>query len=163
MKNAIGGNMLFMLVIFFVLLFAGYLCLSINHSRAFNVKDSIVRIVERYANGKKDVMNFADDESFKNEISAILNEAGYALTGDCNTDGETDWEGFNVAGELTDASNATFCIRRVLGQSEENSFKQNNRMAYYQIKTFYHLEIPIIKSIFNLTVKGDTKAYMLTK
>ena len=50
MREAIGGNWLFNIVIFFVILFTGYLCLSINHTKAFNVKDDIVKI----PNGKED-------------------------------------------------------------------------------------------------------------
>ena len=47
MREAIGGTWLFNLVIFFVLLFAGYMCLSINYSKAFGVKDKIINELER--------------------------------------------------------------------------------------------------------------------
>ena len=43
MREAIGGSWLFNIVIFFVILFTGYMCLSINHTKAFNVKDDIVK------------------------------------------------------------------------------------------------------------------------
>ena len=58
MREAIGGTWLFNLVIFFVLLFAGYMCLSINYSKAFNVKDKIINEIER--NGG--ILNFSNSE-----------------------------------------------------------------------------------------------------
>ena len=48
MREAIGGTWLFQIVIVFILLFTGYMCLSINHSKAYNVKSEILEIIERY-------------------------------------------------------------------------------------------------------------------
>ena len=46
MKEAIGGVSLFQIVILFLLLFTGVMCLTINHSKAFGVKDEIINILE---------------------------------------------------------------------------------------------------------------------
>ena len=46
MKEAIGGVSLFQIVILFLLLFTGVMCLTINHSKAFGVKDEIINIIE---------------------------------------------------------------------------------------------------------------------
>ena len=42
MKEAFGGFSLFNIVIVFVLLFAGYISMSINYSKAYNVKNEIL-------------------------------------------------------------------------------------------------------------------------
>ena len=47
MREAIGGTWIFQIVIFFILLFTGYMCMSINHSKAFNVKNTIIKEIER--------------------------------------------------------------------------------------------------------------------
>ena len=39
MKESIGGFSLFNIVIVFVILFTGYISLSINYSKAYNVKN----------------------------------------------------------------------------------------------------------------------------
>ena len=48
MREAIGGAWLMGVVVFFIVLFTSYLALSVNHSRAFNVKNAIVEIIERH-------------------------------------------------------------------------------------------------------------------
>ena len=46
MREAIGGISIFQIVILFILLFTGVMCLTINHSKAFGVKDEIITIIE---------------------------------------------------------------------------------------------------------------------
>ena len=41
MKESIGGTALFQITIVFLLLFTGVMCITINHSKAFAVKDEI--------------------------------------------------------------------------------------------------------------------------
>ncbi|MBQ4583982.1 MAG: hypothetical protein IJA94_03755 [Bacilli bacterium] len=154
MKEAIGGNWLFMIVIFFVILFAGYMCLSINQTKAFNVKNSLIRILERNGAGLTEVTDLADDIYFTEEVTEELEEIGYRINGNCNSDfdGDAEWVGFDERGNIASGA-AAFCVRKV----NSASATLGAPMYYYQIKTFYHLEIPLIRSIFNLTIKGDTK------
>ena len=99
MRESIGGTWLFMIVIFFIVLFTGYLCMSINQSKAFAVKNSIIRIIERHGINNMTVADLANDgagneNSFKNEISRELATVGYRSTISC--DETDDWVGFNV-------------------------------------------------------------------
>lgn len=142
-----------MLVIFFVILFAGYICLSINHTRAFNVKNAIIRIVERNGAGKSSIEEMAEDDNFREEIQAELEEVGYRINGNCNENGEGGWIGFDANGNTTGENNAAFCLRRI--QNFNNSLYKP--VYYYEVKTFYHLELPIIRILFDLEIKGDTK------
>ena len=48
MKEAIGGSWLMQIVIFFVLLFAAFLCFAINYTRAFKVKNELIKTIQRY-------------------------------------------------------------------------------------------------------------------
>ena len=146
MKEAIGGNFLFMIVIFFVILFAGYICLSINHTKAFNVKNSLIRIIERNGSGKESAADLATDLYFSEEVAVELEEIGYRINGECDED--EGWQGFNEQGETIDGEGA-FCVRKVESDAKG--------MYYYQVKTFYHLELPIIRLLFDLSIKGDTK------
>ena len=82
MREAIGGTWLFNLVIFFVLLFAGYMCLSINYSKAFNVKDKIINEIERNG-GIKNISNTDNTDETINNITSYLSEVGYRTTGSC--------------------------------------------------------------------------------
>ena len=46
MREAIGGTWLFGLVITFIVFFASFLAISINYSKAFNVKKNINEIIK---------------------------------------------------------------------------------------------------------------------
>ena len=48
MREAIGGTWLFGLVITFIVFFASFLAISINYSKAFNVKNNIVDLISKY-------------------------------------------------------------------------------------------------------------------
>ena len=140
MKEAIGGTWLFQIVIVFILMFAGYMCLSINHSKAFGIKSEIIESLTRHAGVDK------------KEIKEILHKASYRTKGSCDRVKSNDsekWEGYNREGERDD-NNATFCIRKIAINTN------NYNMFYYQVRVFYQLDLPIFNSLFSFTVKGDT-------
>lgn len=150
MKNAFGATFIFQIVIFFIVLFTGYICLSINQAKAFNVKNELVKAVERYA------PDFSNPQ-FINEVIDVMEEQGYRLEGDCSSlDGDFDAysrEGIEVIG----GTNGAFCIARI-GSGIANSEEEGKIPAYYyKVVTFYQLDIPIIRSIFNLKTMGETK------
>ena len=155
MREAIGGTWLFNLVIFFVLLFAGYMCLSINYTRAFNVKDKIINELER--NGG--VKTFDRNDTAINRIVDYMGQVGYRTTGSC--DGY-DY-GCDRQGNCQTIGNTTtryaFCLSEVkagdtytLARTDEFWY-----VSYYKVQVFYHLDLPIIRSAFQFSIKGDTK------
>ena len=153
MREAIGGNWLFNIVIFFVILFTGYLCLSINHTKAFNVKDDIVKIIER-DNGFESLnsVNVNNNDTIKKIVNS-LQEFGYRSHNTCpNDDGGRIWYGFNREG-MRDDNNASFCIREINATNDEGLL--NTR--YYQVVVFYQLDLPIFNNLFRFQLKGDTK------
>lgn len=156
MREAIGGTWLFNIVIFFVVLFTGYLCLSINHTKAFNVKDDVIKIIERHG-GFEDLnnVNSDNDKAILDDIVASLQEFGYRSTSACpNADGGSVWYGFDREGNKANGNNASFCIRKI------NAYQGSADLAnpaYYQVVVFYQLDLPIFNSLFSFTIKGDTK------
>jgi hypothetical protein len=152
MREAIGGTWLVQIVVVFVLLFTGYMCLTINHSKAFNVKNNIINAIERA--GGCDVSNPDDDETIQN-IVEYLSKVSYRSTGTCPDD--ATYSGFDYTGQ-PDNSNPAFCIAKV---DTTTSVSGNNDdlpdMSYYRVVVFYQLDLPIFSSVFNFKVTGDTK------
>lgn len=145
MREAIGGTWIFQIVIFFILLFTGYMCLSINHSKAFNVKNTIVKAIER-----EEGVNLSSPENDPaiQKIVEYLKQTSYRTTGKC-PDGYT---GYNRDGKI-DSRNSSFCIKEQVARSASDM----PSMTYYRIVVFYQLDLPIFRSVFEFRVSGDTK------
>ena len=174
MKEAIGGISLFQIVIVFLLLFTGIMCLTMNHSKAFAVKDEIINILESdeiLVSG----VNTEDKISEKTveKIANYLSEAGYRIAGKCPENKEknkNNWVGYNREGKETNGE-AAFCIRAV-DVTEAYINDLNNKcknikcnyatggfpnQIYYDVIVFYQLDIPIIKYLTNFRLNGSTK------
>lgn len=145
MREAIGGTWIFQIVIFFILLFTGYMCLSINHAKAFNIKSSIVKAIEREEGAD---LNNPENDAAIGKIVAYLKEASYRTTGKC----PDDYVGFNRDGKK-DSRNSAFCIKA----QEARSSSELPNMIYYRVIVFYRLDLPIFRSVFDFQVSGDTK------
>lgn len=151
MRNAVGSYILFVIVIFFVVLFSGYICISINKAKAFNTKNEIVKAVERYA-PNIDPDNLGNS-GFSEDIRRIMSEAGYRNDGKCEKKDKDKVTGYTKEGGSCLTDKCAFCIETTnVGASGS---KLNG--SYYKITTFYHLDLPIISSVFNLKTTGETK------
>ncbi len=172
MREAIGGSFLFQIVIFFVLLFAGFMCLTINQSKAFNVKDKIIQTIQSY-NGIEMATSCvnSNDNTEICEIANYLNESAYRVTGECPTDEyindeKVTYHGFSRNGK-SDDKNPAFCIakiesdkniqNRICGNGGNCVMNELPNVLYYRVIVFYQLDLPIFHNIFNFKIKGDTK------
>lgn len=168
MKEAIGGVSLFQIVIVLLLVFTGVMCLTINHSKAFGVKDEIINILETdiLANANK-VNDYELGDSTVKSVIEHLNEVGYRITGDCPND---NWIGYDRNGVIV-TNNASFCIKAVSVSDayyDDSSKKCSNgkchttqgdypKMIYYDVILFYQLDVPVIKDVMNFKLYGSTK------
>lgn len=150
MREAIGGTWIFQIVVFFVLLFTGYMCLSINHSKAFNVKDTIIKAIER-----EEIVDLDNPESDPaiQKIVEYLKKASYRTTGTCSE----GYHSYNRDGQI-DSRNASFCIAKVnKNNTIPDRYGEIPDMSYYRVEVFYQLDLPIFRKVFQFRVKGDTK------
>lgn len=166
MKEAIGGISIFQIVIIFILLFTAIMALTINHSKAFAVKDEVINILENTK--ATSVKNKKVDNNTITKIVEALRNGGYRIVGNC----PNGYIGYNRDGaELGNgATNASFCIKtNLVNESYKKDLAskcKNDKcipsdeylpMVYYDVRLFYQLDIPIIRNIFNFTVNGSTK------
>ena len=163
MKEAMGGVSLFQIFFAFILLFTGIMCLTINHSRAYGVKDEIINIIERESGNKK-----------FNEVVALISEhiqeSGHLITGNCSLRGD-NFIGYDRNGNITNGSSAAFCLKE---NNVASAFTKDANtvcakkgckvtesmypdMKYYDVVIFYQLDIPLLSQALNLTLNGSTK------
>ncbi len=161
MREAIGGTWIFQIVIFFILLFTGFMCLTINQSKAYNVKSAMVDAIERYNGTNLDDINTGDPAI--EEIVASLKERGYRTTGKCPNDinygvgKRIQYVGYDRDGHLS-STNVSFCIAKVPTHDDQpHEVDELPSMAYYKVVVFYQLDLPIFKNAFNFTLRSDTR------
>ena len=156
MKEAIGGTWLFGIIITFIVFFTTYLSMSTNYSKAFKVKDEIILTIEHYKGVNK--------KSVK-RINSYLTEIGYFSSGKCDGyDADsasarknfTHWLGFSSNSDTVGSVNdANYCIRRSKFTSGDSD-AGHPRSAHYQIVVFFNLDWPVIGSMFNVRIEGET-------
>lgn len=171
MREAIGGTWLFQIVIVFVLLFTGYMCMSINHSKAYNVKSDMLDIIERYGGLNVNSDIDSDDPALVAIVEGMQNNS-YRTTGKCPSDivdGNNHiighYVGYNRDGKL-DSNNPAFCVAEVNVWDSETVAQQScelPNMRYYRIVVFYQLDLPVFQNLFQFSLKGDTKVISTTK
>lgn len=172
MKEALGGISLFEIVVLFVLLFTGIMCITINHAKAFGVKDEVINEIEMMNIKNRNDLSTLDDTTVNNIVDK-LSEMGYRHTGKCPDDANNRWTGYTRDGRITSGSDANFCIQAVkvsdtfdndaqskcIGNSNCAPLNSQNvypKMVYYNIALFYQLDVPLISG-FNFRVYGSTK------
>ena len=172
MREAVGGTGLFIIVVAFILLFTGIMSITINHSKAFAVKDDIVQYIE---NTNGDIYEGSDESNLSDDFVSILSNDAYWTTSKCQNTNNVDSEdknvfvGYSRDGKLLGSEEpASICIKRT--QTDQATYLDNTigegkyskgdttRGCYYEVQVFYKLDIPIISSAFSYNVKGQTKA-----
>ena len=171
MREAIGGISIFQIVIVLILLFTGIMSLTINHSKAFGVKDEIITIIESNSLEKtgSGPNSYGFGSNMQKAVKDQLTKAGYHTRGSCP---DNNYDGYELDGSYAGrTNNVAFCIRanRVddefeqdakdicktgVCQTTENEFPP---MYYYDVVLFFQLDIPVINYLFNFNLKGTTK------
>ena len=122
MREAVGGLGITQIVIFFLILFSGYLCVSINTNKAYKVKNEIITIIQKNNGFHEDTLT---------EIQQYMTSVGYRSTGTC--DSADDGEGYTASGTSTTSSKALFCIKTmdVKYETVNGTSVQFPETAYY--------------------------------
>lgn len=140
MREAIGGTWLFGLVITFIVFFASFLAISINYSRAFNVKNNVVDLIEKYE---------GNNCKARKKIGNYLNDVGYLVTGTCPDDYlPYDLEGNKIVG----SQRAYYCVAK----DEANTDTLNK--SYYRVMVFFRIDLPVIGRLTTFRIKGESAA-----
>lgn len=168
MRDSIGGVYLFNIVILFIILFTGIMCMTVNRTKAYSVKDAMIQAIE--LNSGVETTAFSGEASgIMVDIGEIASNFAYRETGDCNRNSdEKNYIGFDRTGKQdSNSSNTSICVRKVIVNKSEDVFALYDEDyylsgeapsgCYYSVKLFYSLGIPILKEVFSFSVQGETK------
>ena len=156
MRESIGGTALFQITIVFLLLFTGVMCITINHSKAFAVKDEILDMIQNSPNVYDDNGNITT--ALVDDITAYISDSGYRITNQC----PEGYTGYTRNGNVTSGKDASICIRSVNVAKICNgdcSYINDDlpNMYYFDIILFYQIDAPILENVFNLYVKSSSR------
>ena len=146
MKEAVGGGLLFNLVVIFTSIIILLFVAIIAYAKAYGVKNRIVSVVEEYE---------GYTETAKNVIRSTLKDVGYksSYSGRCNdtrVKNRVTEMGGNPTKNLNTGGNFDFCIYEV-----SNTGVQGGK--YYIVVTFVSFEFPVIGDKIVYPVYGQTR------
>ncbi len=145
MRRAIGQTWIMQLMIIFILLFAGYIILTLNYSRTVKVKNEVISIVEKYEG--------LNDYSI-GLVNSYLATSGYNVSGVCTSKSEEGIYGGDLASNKLEKAESgkkyNYCFKKYQGISVTN---------YYQITLFYKFNLPVIGNASGFSVKGTTNSF----
>ena len=154
MRESIGGAWLFGIVIIFIFFFSAFLAYSISYTKAFNVKNSIISLIEMnegYNTAEIDDLASLDDaelsESVEGEAFKLIKNAGYNYSG---AQGIT-CEGTLNGGAPNTINEGGYCIVKYCPNG------QNNSNTHYKITTYIALKLPVINITVKIPISGETR------
>lgn len=138
MRESIGGAWILGIVMTFIVLFASFLAISINYSKAFKVKNNVVDLIEK---------NEGMTNQAVSDIYSYLQSEGYILKGKCNS----GYTGFDMSGKSSGTDKSLYCVKK-------NTITEDVALekAYYSVEVFFRLDLPIFGDIFTFKVSGET-------
>ena len=148
MRESYGAYYLTIIFVIFIMLFTGYMCFSINMNKAHKVKNEIIAVMQKH--------NGLNEEALY-EIQAYMSKVAYRTNAKCG-EGE---KGFSSAGTSITSDRALFCVKPKIitdySTGGVSSMGQFPDVAYYEIKVFFSVDIPVINKFLVFQVKGSTK------
>mgnify|MGYP004510555243 FL=1 len=150
MRESIGGTWIVGIVIVFIVIFTGYLALSVNYSKAFKVKNGIISIIEE---------NEGLTDKAQEQIIKYLNSTGYYVYGSCSKI-DTDYVGNEEAinGVLTGYERQGTTDKYKYCVFERTVENDALNRKYYRVTVFFKFDIPLLDNAFTFPVTGETKA-----
>jgi Uncharacterized protein conserved in archaea len=141
MREALGQtfliNIIIVFVVIFIILFAG----STSYTKAYKVKNRILSIIEEERGYNNDA---------KKRIDEFLSNTGYKVVQngqaqDCKKHYET--------GTIKSKSTTyRYCVEEFTVNSG-----QENEQKFYGVTTFMYFELPVISSLLEIPVYGESK------
>lgn len=145
-RQSIGATWILQLVIVFMLLFVGFLALSINYTKAFKIKNEMLSIIEKYEG-----VSSGDSGSIA-IINNYLRYNNYQTMGTCS-DGSYGVSDLSN-NTIVPASNRTkyyYCIKKL--NTSDVTYPDR---VMYKVDTFFKFNIPFLGDMFTFQVKGET-------
>jgi len=171
-RQSIASIWVIALVITFMLIFSGFIIITINYNKVFKAKNTVITIIEKN-NGMTNKAAISTDRSSIKDGEQVLVGAGamqtinlyllglnYSGTGICPTgqQGETWYGVSDLESGVVPSPGGVNYIQAQGGQKYAYCFAKfkSGDYAYYKVKLFFYMDLPIIGSFIPIDVDGTT-------
>jgi len=148
MRESIGGTWIMQLVIVFMLVFVAFLALSLNYSKAFQMRNEILTMIE-----KREGITEIDNKSTIELINNYLKNNGYKVKSHCEKDsyGVSNLSNNTIEKVVSTNKEYYYCVSKYKSKSANHTNK-----AYYKVNIFFYFNLPVIGDIFKFNINGTT-------
>ena len=156
MRESMGGAWLFGIVIIFVFLFSGFLAYSISYTKAFNLKNKIVNLIEEfdgYSEGENEVGPEGNKhKSVETMSKEYVEELGY------NYGATQDIKciGTQVGGSRNEIKKYGYCVVKYCTQNNDGALDDMSN-THYKITTYIALKLPVVNLTAKIPISGETR------
>lgn len=160
MNEGVGSSTILVIIVVFIVFVFSYIAFNINYSKAFHMKNKIIRTYEKY-NGEC----YQKSNNCINEIVDYAQQIGY-----------TAYKNLDCSKGMTTAKKqgTPTAVKQLYCQYDIEAYpasgtkviKEGGTYHYYKIMTRVNIELPVIQNILQhsvLTVTGDTKLFKRPK
>lgn len=141
MNSAIGNSGLLYIVIFIIGVVMVFVVGAVSYSKAYRVKNRIIQVIED---------NEMFDQSLANNQLGII---GY------RTVSSNECSNLNVNGEEYENLNTStykYCVYQICLKEKKDSGGCNGEY-YYKVITYTHINLPVVGTLIESPVYGETK------
>lgn len=146
MREAIGGTWITGLVISFMLIFVAFLAISINYTKAFQMKNDMLTIIEEQEGATSDAIALINNFLIKNN---------YGAKRSCSTTQGSYGSSNLMSNTLEKVTSASkkyyYCIEKI-----DASDKENDRKITYNVKLFLSFTVPVLGDFSAFEINGQT-------
>ena len=142
MRETTGSMWIFQMMLIFILIFARFLCLVINYSKAYRVKNEVLSIIEEYE---------GVSEASQQIIDNYLMSQSYLTKGNC----PEGWFGVDATTGTYEESTGRQAFSYCFIENEDE-----NNYIYYDIMVFYQFNLPFLGDFMRFRVEGTTGTFI---
>ena len=145
-RESINGAWLFGIIITFMAILIAYISISINYSKAYEMKTKMVTVLEEY-NGLNPLS--------VDHINQIARSYGYRKSNGCRADnGETVYGIRDGVPRRNPTEPQNICVTR----EEKDGDFYDEKKYYYNLEVFFGFDLPLFGNLFTFRVAGETNA-----
>ena len=158
MRDALGGTVVLMIIVIFIVFALGYLAFNVNYTKAFRMKNKIISVYEDYRGD-------CSSSECQAAITDYAKSIGYTVDSSmtCPKNFEKIKGLYCVKEQIVDSdkSNSSISYIKKSGKSGV-ALSDIKTKHYYTIVTKINLQIPVINNIIDFSffyVSGDTRSF----